>query len=327
MRLDELARQIGATVAGDGAIEIKDVAPLEDAEAGSISFLANAKYQKQLETTSASAVIAQPNIESMRVAIVKAKDPYFAFAQAIVLLRGHRKHGFTGVHPKAHVDPSAKIGEGTVVYPGAFIGRDAKIGRDCIIYPNVAIYEECLVGDRVIIHSNTSIGVDGFGFAFNGGVHHKIPQIGNVVIEDDVEVGANCTIARAALASTIIGAGTKIDAQVMIAHNCKVGKGCIIVAQVGLAGSVTLGDYVTLAGQVGVAGHLKIGDRATIAAKTGVMTDIEPGSTMMGIPAMEAKDARRVYAAFMKLPELVQRVRELEQGMANLEDSGDTPIA
>src|SRR5262249_8064713 len=152
------------------------------------------------------------------------------------------------------------------------------------------------------------------------GVHHKIPQIGNVVIENDVEVGANCTIARAALASTVIGAGTKIDSQVMIAHNCKVGKGCIIVAQVGLAGSVTLGDYVTLAGQVGVAGHLKIGDRATVAAKTGVMTDIEAGSTVMGIPAMPASDVRRVYAAFLKLPDLVQRVRELEKEMGELQD-------
>src|SRR5581483_4226016 len=263
-------------------------------------------------------VIAASNIDSDRVALLKTKDPYYAFAQATVLLRGHRKHPLPGIHPKAHVEPTATIGEGTVIYPGAYIGRDVKIGRDCIIYPNVAIYEECILGDRVIIHSNTSIGVDGFGFAFHGGVHHKIPQIGNVIIENDVEIGANCTVARAALSSTIIGAGTKIDAQVMVAHNCKIGKGCIIVAQVGLAGSVTLGDYVTLAGQVGVAGHLKIGDRATIAAKTGVMTDIEPGSTMMGIPAMEAKDARRVYAAFLKLPDLVQRIREMEQALANL---------
>lgn len=327
MRLDELARQIDATVSGDGSIEITEVAPLEDASAGSISFLANARYQKQLETTNASAVITAPNVESARVALLKTKDPYFAFAQAIVLLRGHRKHPFKGAHPKANVDPSATVGEGTVVYPGACIGARVTVGRDCIIYPNVSIYEECVLGDRVIVHSNTTIGVDGFGYAFNGGVHHKIPQIGNVIVEDDVEIGANCTIARAALASTIIGAGTKIDAQVMIAHNCKIGKGCIIVAQVGLAGSVTLGDYVTLAGQVGVAGHLKIGDKATIAAKSGVMTDIEPGATMMGVPAMEVKDARRVYAAFMKLPELVHRVREIEQQLADLEESGDTPIA
>src|SRR5262245_15174774 len=143
MRLDELARQIDATVAGDGSIEITDVAPLEDAAAGCLSFLANARYQKQLETTNASAVIAAPNTECSRVALLKARDPYFAFTRAIVLLRGHRKHPFAGVHPKAHIDPTATVGEGTVVYPGAFIGPHVRIGRDCIIYPNVCIYEDC----------------------------------------------------------------------------------------------------------------------------------------------------------------------------------------
>jgi UDP-3-O-[3-hydroxymyristoyl] glucosamine N-acyltransferase len=327
MRLDELAGQIDCALVGDGSIEISNVAPLENAPAGSVTFLVNPRFQKQLETTGASAVIAPLTVDSTRVALLKTKDPYYAFARAVVLLRGYRKHPFTGVHPKANVDPTATIGQGTVVYPGVFIGQNVRIGRDCIIYPNVAIYEDCIIGDRVIVQSNTTIGTDGFGFARNGGVHHKIPQVGNVVIENDVEVGANCTIARAAMASTIIGTGTKIDSQVMIGHNCIVGKGCIIIAQVGLAGSVTLGDYVTLAGQVGVAGHLKIGDRATLAAKTGVMTDVEPGTTMMGIPAMDAKDARRVYSAFMKLPDLVQRVREMEQRLGNLEDSGDTPIA
>jgi UDP-3-O-[3-hydroxymyristoyl] glucosamine N-acyltransferase len=266
-------------------------------------------------------------VDSPRVALLKTKDPYFAWAKTIEILVGHRKHPFTGVHPKAHVEPTATIGENTIVYPGCFIGPRAKIGRDSILYPNVVIYDDCVVGDRVILHANTTIGTDGYGFAFNSGVHHKIPQIGNVVIENDVEVGANCTIARAALASTIIGAGSKLDSQVMIGHNVKTGKGCLIVAQVGLAGSVTLGDYVTLAGQVGVAGHLKIGDKASIGAKTGVMTDIEPGATMVGMPAMPQQDARRVYSAFLKLPELVQRIKELEQQMEELNDAGDTPIA
>ena len=327
MRLDELARQIDAAVVGDGSIEINDVAPLESAKPGCISFIAHTKYMKLLGTTGASAVIVGPNVESSRVALLKTKDPSYAFTRALVLLKGHRKHGFEGVHPKAIVDPSAVIGAGTVVYPGAVIGPRVKIGKDCAIYPSVAIYEDCVIGDRVIIHANTTIGTDGFGFAFNAGVHHKIPQIGNVVIENDVEVGANCTIARAALSSTVIGAGTKIDSQVMIAHNCKVGKGCILVSQSGLAGSVTLGSYVTIAGQVGVAGHLKIGDRATVAAKSGVMADIDAGETMMGVPEMPLNDARRVYAAFIKLPELVQRMRELEKEIAELTDTGDTPIA
>jgi UDP-3-O-[3-hydroxymyristoyl] glucosamine N-acyltransferase len=332
MRLDELAPRIDCTLAGaadSAAIQINDVAPLEDAGAGQISFLSNARYAKQLETTGASAVIVAQNVNSARpgLALLKTKDPYFAWARAIVLLRGYRKHPHAGVHPNANVDPTAAIGPNTVVYPGVYIGPRVRVGRDCIVYPNVAIYDDCVIGDRVILHANTTIGVDGYGFAQSGGVHHKIPQIGNVLIEDDVEVGANCTIARAALASTIIGAGTKIDSQVMIAHNVRTGRGCLIVAQVGLAGSVTLGDYVTLAGQAGVAGHLKIGDKATIAAKTGVMADVEPGATMIGMPAMPASDARRVYAAFLKLPELVQRIRELEQQVEELTDSGDTPIA
>ncbi len=327
MRLDELARQLGATVAGDGSIEITNVASLEAAKPGSISFLAHSRYQKQLETTRASAVIVAPSVESSRIALVKAKDPNLTFTRAIVLLRGHRKHPFTGVHPNAHVDPTADIGEGTVIYPGAYIGPNVKIGRACTIYANVVIYEDCILGDRVIVHSNTTIGVDGFGYAFGDGVHNKIPQIGNVVIENDVEIGSNCTIARAALDSTVIGAGTKIDAQVMVAHNCRVGKGCILVSQVGLAGSVVLGNYVTLAGQVGVAGHLNIGDKATVAAKSGVMNDVEPGATMLGAPAMPASEARRVYVAFFKLPEIAQRLKELEQRLDDLGDSGDTPIA
>jgi UDP-3-O-[3-hydroxymyristoyl] glucosamine N-acyltransferase len=327
MRLDELAGQIDAAVVGDGSIDVTDVAPLEDATGGSISFLAKSRFQKQLETTGASAVIVAPNVDCSRLTLLKTKDPYLAFARTVVLLRGHRKHPFTGVHPKANVDPTAKIGEGTVIYPGAFIGPRVTIGRDSIIYPNVCIYENCVIGDRVILHSNTTVGVDGFGYAFNAGVHHKIPQIGNVVIENDVEVGANCTIARAALARTIIGAGTKIDAQVMIAHNCIIGKGSILVAQVGLAGSVTVGSYVTLAGQVGVAGHLKIGDGAIVAAKSGVTNDIEPGATMMGAPAIPASECRRVFVAMAKLPEIVQRIREIENQLAELSESGDTPIA
>ena len=330
MRLDELARRLAlpdAAIAGNVATEITDVASLEEAVAGEISFLANPRYAKQLESTNASAVIVAPNINISRVALLKTKNPYYAWAKTIEILRGHRKHPFTGIHPKADVDPTATVGENTIIYPGCFIGPRVKVGRDCILYPNVVIYEDCVVGDRVLLHANTTIGTDGYGFAFNAGVHYKVPQVGNVVIEDDVEVGANCTIARAAVASTIIGAGSKLDSQVMIGHNVKTGKACLIVAQVGLAGSVILGDYVTLGGQVGVAGHLKIGDKASVGAKTGVMADIDPGAAMVGMPAMPQQEARRVYAAFMKLPELVQRIKELEQQMETLNDAGDTPIA
>jgi UDP-3-O-[3-hydroxymyristoyl] glucosamine N-acyltransferase len=230
-----------------------------------------------------------------------------------VLLHGHRRHPFTGVHPAAHVDPTATIGENTVVYPGAYVGPDAKVGRDCVLYPNVVIYDSCVVGDRVQIHAGSVIGVDGFGYATHGGVHHKIPQVGNVTIGDDVEIGANCTIARGALVNTTIGAGTKIDGLVMIGHGATIGPGCVIVAQVGISGSTSVGKYVTMGGQVAVTGHLTIGDFATIAGRSAVMSDIEPKAKVLGMPAMPASHARRVYVAFTMLPELVDRIKKLER--------------
>jgi UDP-3-O-[3-hydroxymyristoyl] glucosamine N-acyltransferase len=327
MRLDELAKQIDAELVGDGAIDVSGVATLENARSGQLSFLGNPKYAKQLETTQASAVIVALKVAAENRPLLKAKDPYLSLCKAIVALHGYRKHPFKGVHPQAHVDPTATIGEGTVVYPGAFVGPGAKIGRDCVIYASVAIYNDCVLGDRVIVHANTTIGSDGFGYASSGGIHHKIPQIGNVVIEDDVEIGAGTTIARGALESTTIGKGTKIDGQVMIGHGVKVGPGCVLVAQVGIAGSTTLGKYVTMAGQVGVAGHLEIGDMVTVGAQSGIMFDVEPNQTIVGSPAMPAQQARRVYSWFTKLPELAERVKELEHQIQELADSGDTPLA
>lgn len=327
MRLDELAKTIDAELVGDGAIEISAVATLEKAISGQVSFLANPKYARQLDATQASAVIVATKVDVENKPLLKSKDPYLSLCKAIVALHGYRKHPFKGVHPKAYVDPTATVGEGTVVYPGAFIGPGAKVGKDCVIYASTAIYDGCVVGDRVIIHANTTIGSDGFGYASSGGVHHKIPQIGNVVIEDDVEIGAGTTIARGALESTVIGKGTKIDGQVMIGHGVKVGPGCVLVAQVGIAGSTTLGKYVTMAGQVGVAGHLNIGDMVTVGAQSGIMFDVEPNQTIVGSPAMPAQQARRVYSWFTKLPEIAERLKALEEQMAELSESGDTPLA
>ncbi len=173
-----------------------------------------------------------------------------------------------------------------MIYPGVFVGPGVRIGRDCVLYPNVVIYENCVLGDRVLIHAGTVIGVDGFGYATHGGVHHKIPQAGNVTIGDDVEIGANCTIARGALVNTLIGAGTKIDGLGMIGHGATIGPGCMIVAQVGIAGSTNVGKHVTMGGQVAITGHLTIGDGATLAGRSAVMTDIEPRAVVMGMPAM-----------------------------------------
>ncbi|HEY7086583.1 MAG TPA: UDP-3-O-(3-hydroxymyristoyl)glucosamine N-acyltransferase [Tepidisphaeraceae bacterium] len=327
MRLNELAKQIDAELVGDGSIDVKSVAPMEDAGAGQLSFLSNPKYQKQLETTRASAVIVAQRISHPKLTLLKSADPYFSFAKAVVALHGHRKHPHTGVHPKACVDSTATVGSGTVVYPGAFVGPRAKIGRDCILYPNAVIYDDCVIGDRVIIHANATIGQDGFGFSTHNGEHHKIPQIGNVIIEDDVEIGANCCISRAALGSTVIAKGSKLDSQVMIGHNTRIGEHGLLVAQVGIAGSVTVGHHATIAGQVGVAGHLKIGDNVTIAAKAGVMSDIGDQTVVLGMPAMPAQQARRVYSIFTQLPELVERVKAVEQQVEELADSGDTPLA
>ena len=313
MRLSELADAIGAELVADLDPAINSVNTLEDAAPGQISFLANPKYLKLLETTGASAVIVAPTVTSSRVALLRAKDPYFALARAVERLHGHRRHPHAGVHPRAHVDPTSRIGEGAILYPGVFIGPRASIGRDCVLYPNVVIYDDCVLGDRVVIHANTTIGQDGFGYATHEGVHHKIPQVGNVIIEDDVEVGCNCAISRAALGNTVIGKGTKINDLVAIGHNCRIGPHGLLVSQVGIAGSVTIGHHVIMAGQVGVAGHLKIGDNVTIGAQAGVAHDIPEQSTLLGSPAMPVRQARRVAAVFVQLPELNDRVKKLEQ--------------
>jgi UDP-3-O-[3-hydroxymyristoyl] glucosamine N-acyltransferase len=319
MTIDELAREIGAEVAGSGSGTVTSAATLEEAQPGQVSFLANAKYGKQLEATRASAVICAPGVREVpNTTLLKTADPYYAFMKAVVKLHGHRKHPHAGVHADAKVDPTATVGEGSIVYGGASIGPRARIGRDCIIYPNAVIYEDCVLGDRVIVHANTVIGVDGYGFATHKGVHHKIPQIGNVIIHDDVEIGAGCSIERAALGSTVIGKGTKIDQLVVIGHGVKVGEGCLLVAQTGIAGSVTLGNYVTLAGQTGVSGHLKIGNQVTVGAQSGVISDIDDQQTVVGSPAMPASHARRVYMLFTQLPTIVDRIKALEQQMEEL---------
>ncbi len=319
MTVNDLSKLIGAEVVGDGSATVESAGTLDAATPGQVSFLANPKYARQLETTRASAVIVSTKTEPVNnTTLLRAADPYYAFMQAVVKLHGHRKHPFTGVHPDAHVDPSATIGENTIIYPGAFVGPRAKLGRDCIIYPNATIYEDCLLGDRVIVHSGSVVGVDGYGYATHKGVHHKIPQAGNVIIEDDVEIGANCSIERAALGSTFIGRGTKIDQLVVVGHGSKIGEHCLLVAQTGIAGSVTLGHHVVLAGQSGVSGHLKIGNQVTVAAQSGVINDVDDGETIMGSPAMPVKHGRRVYILFTQLPDIVERIKQLEQQLADL---------
>jgi UDP-3-O-[3-hydroxymyristoyl] glucosamine N-acyltransferase len=317
--LKELAAEIGAEVAAaDPELRVSSVNTLEDAGPGQVSFLSNAKYVRLLETTGASAVIVAPKVTSGRVALLKTRDPYLAFTKAVIKLHGHRRHPHAGIHPAAHVDPTATVGEGSVLYPGVYVGPRAKVGCDCILYPNVVIYDDCVLGDRVTVHAGTSIGHDGFGYATAKGpdgvvVHHKIPQVGNVVVEDDVEIGANCAIDRATLGSTVIGRGTKFSNLIAIGHATKIGPHGLLVAQVGIAGSVKVGHHVIMGGQTGVAGHIELGDHVTVAAQSGVINDVPDQSTLMGAPAMNASHARRVYTVFTQLPELLERVKKLEQ--------------
>ena len=318
----QLAGIVGAEVVGDGSAVVTSVNTLEDAGPGQVSFLANEKYAPLLGTTNATAVIVGPKVTpDGRHVLLRAKDPYLAYQKALVAIHGFRKHPFAGVHPLAHVDPSATIGSGTIVYPGAYVGAGATVGKDCVLYPNAVVYDRCVLGDRVVLHAGAVIGADGFGYATSGGVHHKIPHIGNVILGDDVEVGANATVDRAALGSTTVGAGTKIDNLATLGHNVTTGVGCLVVAQAGVAGSTTLGNHVVLGGQAGLAGHITLGDQVMVGAQCGVIGDVDAKQIVHGTPHMPWKVAKRAYTLLRNLPELADRLKKLEKLAAAFAES------
>jgi len=337
--LSELAEYVGGRVRGDPSVEIWSASTLGRAGEGDISFLANNKYEKQLRTTKASAVIVGKETADTAVPLLIAEDPYYAFMQIMVLLHGHRKHKKVGISPRAWISDSAKVGSdcnihdfatisddakvgnGCIIYPGAYIGQGVQIGNDCIIYPNVAIYDGCKIGNRVIINANSTIGEDGFGFASHKGVHHKIPQIGIVVIEDGVEIGACCGIERGTLGDTIIGQGSKLGDLVAIGHGAKIGPHCLLVAQVGIAGSTTLGHHCIVGGQVGIVGHVNIGNNVMIAAQAGVINNIGDGKMVLGAPAIEANQGKRAYSMIQYLPEMRQNIRDLQSRIKRIVSS------
>jgi UDP-3-O-[3-hydroxymyristoyl] glucosamine N-acyltransferase len=345
MTVEELALAVGGAVIGDGTREITSCATLSHATPQQVSFLHNPKYHKQLETTNAGCVIlAAGTTTTIRRAegaapltAVEVKDPYYAWQQTVVRLHGHRQHPAVGISPQASIHPTAKIGAGANIHPFAVIGehvtvgdnaniyphvtlmKNASLGDDCTLYVGVTVYDECKIGNRCILHAGSVIGSDGYGYATHQGVHHKIPQTGNVVIEDDVEIGGNSVVERAVLESTLIGRGTKIGNCVVVGHNSTIGPGNLLVSQVGIAGSTSTGKYVAMGGQAGVAGHIHIPDMVRISAQAGVFMPPEPGSEVGGTPAMEASVARRVYVQLVQLPELVKRVRELEKQLAKLQ--------
>jgi UDP-3-O-[3-hydroxymyristoyl] glucosamine N-acyltransferase len=219
----------------------------------------------------------------------------------------------------ATVSANAKVGARTVLFPGVYVGTDAVLGEDCILYPNAVVMNECSLGQRVILQPGAVIGGDGFGFAPDKGAYVKIPQVGNVVLEDDVEIGANTTVDRSVMGTTKVGRGTKVDNLVMIAHNCQVGEHTVIVSQVGISGSTEIGNHCVIGGQVGVAGHLTIGDNVTLAARSGVMADIPEAGVYWGAPSEPMKDAMKCVAAYRELPEMVKRLRKMEKALEQLD--------
>ena len=316
--IGEIVDFVGGEFRGDRSVGIKSVAPLAAANADQLSFLSNRKYAGELAATKAGAILVPKKLEGTDARWIRVDDPYFAFAKIMTRWFSNRPVP-TGISPNALVSDSAKlgknvslghfavigenvvIGNNVTIFQGVSIEAGSSIGDDCIIYPNVVIYDGSRIGKRCIIHSGVVIGSDGYGFATHGGKHHKIPQIGIVRIEDDVEIGAGTTIDRAALGETVIGEGTKIDNLVQIGHNVKVGKHCLLVSQVGIAGSTELGDYVAVAGQSGFSGHLKIGNRVQVAAKSAVLDDVPDDTKVMGSPAVPFTEFARRQAAVKRL--------------------------
>jgi UDP-3-O-[3-hydroxymyristoyl] glucosamine N-acyltransferase len=337
LKLRDLAERLHCRLEGDGDLDIVRVAGIEDAGSGDLTFLANPKYASLLAGTRASAIILGDDAPPAPCAMLRAAHPYRSFADALSVL-GRSELPPPGIHPSAIVAPDAsigtdvsigplvvvgagaKLGDRVVLHAHVVIGAGARIGADSILHARVSVRDRSVVGMRVVVQDGAVIGSDGFGFVTdNDGIHHKIPQQSVVVIEDDVEIGANTTIDRPAVGETRIGRGTKVDNLVMIAHGVQIGEGTILAAQVGIAGSSKLGRGVVLAGQVGVAGHLEIGDRARATAQTGIPNSVEPGALVSGYPAIDNREWLKAVAVFRTLPELKRRLNDLVGRLEALE--------
>ena len=339
MKLSILARKLNGELVGpDGESEVAGVSTLKAAGPDQICYFGNRLYKKYLESTCALAVITREMLESSAANLILVNEPYRAFREALILFRRESISGFTGIHPtsvihpdailsadvtvgpNAVVDSCARIGSGSFIGAGSIIGPGVTIGCGCFINPVVSIYHDCIIGNRVIIHSGSVIGSDGFGFIPDPEGHLKIPQNGNVVIEDDVEIGAGCTIDRAVVGSTLIGRFSKLDNLIQIAHNVTVGSGCLIAAQTGISGSTEIGSGVIFGGQVGTAGHIIIGAGAVIAAQSGVTKDVAAGITVSGYPARSHKRALRLNAAVSDLPEFRRKVLDFMKEFSSKEE-------
>jgi UDP-3-O-[3-hydroxymyristoyl] glucosamine N-acyltransferase len=331
----ELARLLGGEVTGDGSLCLRSFAPADRAQPGDLTFAENENYFARAEQSAASAIIVDGPFTSACKVLIRVPNARVAFAKVLPLFFPDPVFP-AGVHPSAvvaataRIDPSAHVGPccvvgenvtlgaNSVLQGGNHVGANSRLGNDVFLFPNVVIYAGTEIGNHVRIHAGTVIGADGFGYVLDGGSHRKVPQIGNVIIRDDVEIGANVTIDRGALGPTVIGKGTKIDNLVQVAHNVTIGDHCLLVSQTGIAGSTRLGSYVVLAGQVGVAGHLKIGNGVSIAAQSGVMHSVPDGEKWLGSPAQPDRQTKRQIIALQQLPELLRRVAELEKKLADI---------
>jgi UDP-3-O-[3-hydroxymyristoyl] glucosamine N-acyltransferase len=330
----QIALIINGKIEGDASIVVSSFGKIEEAKEGQLSFLANPKYEEYLYSSHASVIIINAGFELKRpvsATLIRVPDAYTAFATLLAKYQEIMEQQLSGIQQPAYIAKTAtlgeqvfigafayigenvKIGNNSKIYPNAFIGDDVSVGDNSILHPGVKIYYGCKIGNHVIIHAGTVIGSDGFGFAPQAdGSFKKVPQIGNVVVEDNVEIGANATIDRATIGSTLIKSGAKLDNLIQIAHNVEVGHSTVIAAQTGVSGSTKIGNGVMIGGQVGIVGHIQVGDRAKINAQSGVSKSVEPGKAITGSPAYDYTAALRSQAINRKLPELEKRVKELE---------------
>ena len=337
-RLSDIAQWIDARVDGDPLIEIHRLAKIEEAEPGDLTFIANPRYEKYVSTTRASAILVAASYPPTDRTVIRCSDPYFAFMTLAQRWYGRTPAVAVGVHPSAVIGADCviaagaaiaahvvvgdrcRIGERTQLHPGVVLGEEVEIGEDTLLYANVSVRERCRIGHRVIVHPGAVIGSDGFGFAFKDGRYHKIPQMGIVVLEDDVEIGANTALDRATMGETIIRQGAKLDNLIQIAHNVEIGEHTAIAAQSGISGSTRVGKYVRIGGQVGAVGHIEIGDGAAAGAQAGITKHVPANTFVSGYPAREHMTAKREEASLARLPELLKRVKQLEQEMARLRE-------
>jgi len=331
----QIAEQLQGEVLGDGSVQLTGFAPADSARTGDLTFAEKETHFAAAEQSQAAAILVSQAFTPAKKTLIRVRDARVAMARVLPLFFPPDERP-TGIHPSANIDASAQVdptahigpncvvgarvrlGARSVLMGGNHIGRDCQIGDDACLFPNVVIYPKTQIGHRVSIHAGTVIGSDGYGYVFDEDRHRKVLQVGNVIIHDDVEIGANSAIDRAALGSTVIGQGTKIDNLVHVAHNVVMGRHCLIMGQVGFAGSTRLGDYCVIASQSGIAGHLKLGTQSVVGAKSGVMRDIPDKGVVLGYPAAPDKQAKRQIIAVQQLPDMIHRLRELEKQVEEL---------